>query len=345
VRVVHRDDGEKVPMEELLAQVEVRTQAERARFERECADLDALLVGSFTIPGLDTDYVPQGVCWMPGGELIALTFHMPDKSAASKLVLVELRSGRGVHAFDLADEFDAPYTGHAGGVAVHVGFVWVASGGRARRHSLDDVLAARTDRLVAAEGFDADARCSYASSDGTHLWLGDFALARSAAYPTVVHHAARAGALPAWAAGYSIDRDGTPTNRRQYEVDGRVTHAPDRVVFTGEKVQGFAVCGDTLAVSTSYGPHPSQLTFYAWPSATDVRYVGLPRGATTGVDVADAEPFATLELPAGAQGLDWNGEHLLVTFEGGARRYRERWRARGALVEDRCLILRVPPVV
>ncbi len=329
-------------MDELLAQVEVRTQAERARFACECADLDALLVGSFIIPGLDTNFVPQGVCWMPGGVLVALTFHVPDKSAASKLVLVELVSGRAIHAFDLADEFDAPYTGHAGGVAVYAGFVWIASGGRARRYSLDEVLAARTDRLVATGSFDADARCSYANSDGAHLWLGDFALARSTAYATPAHHAARAGGLAAWAAGYSIDCDGTPTSGRQYEVHGRVTYAPDRVVFTGEKVQGFAVCGDTLAVSTSYGPHPSQLAFYAWPSATEPRYVGLPRGATTGVDLADAEPLAMLALPAGAQDLDWSGEHLLLTFEGGARRYRERWRARDALVEDRCLILRLP---
>lgn len=328
-----------------LAQIEVRTQAEHARFARDCGDLDALLVGSFILPSLDTAYVPQGVCWMPGSTHAALTFHMPDKSAPSRLVLVELASGRAFHAFNLADEFDAPYTGHAGGVAVQAGFVWVASGGRVRRYSLDEVLAARTDRLVAAGSFDADARCSYASSDGAHLWLGDFVLARSSAYPTPTHHTARAGTVAAWAAGYSIGRDGTPTNRCQYEVDGRVTYAPDRVVFTGEKVQGFTVCGDTLAVSTSYGPHPSQLAFYAWPSAMEPRHVELPRGATTGVDLADAEPLATLVLPAGAQDLDWNGEHLLVTFESGSRRYRERWRARGALVEDRCLIVRLPPLV
>lgn len=136
-----------------------------------------------------------------------------------------------------------------------------------------------------------------------------------------------------------------PDDRYRRGRGPRVTFAPDRVVFTGERVQGFAACGDTLAVSTSYGPHPSQFTFYACPSATELRRVGLPCGATTSVALADAEPLATLVLPAGAQDLDWNGEHLLVTFEGGARRYRERWRARSALVEDRCLILQLPAAV
>lgn len=325
-----------------FAPIEARTQAERDRFVRECADLDALLVGSFIIPGLDTGYVPQGVAWLPGGALAALTFHMPDKSAASKLVLIEPASGRVEHAFDLADEFDAPYMGHAGGVAVHAGFLWIASGFRARRYALDEVLGAGGEHLVAVGGFDADARCSYASSDGAHLWLGDFTLARSGAYPTPEHHAARAGAVAAWAAGYEIGHDSAPTNGRRYEMNGRPTHGPDRVIFSGEKVQGFAVCGDTLAVSTSYGPRPSRLAFYAWPPAAAPMGVALPRGSATGLDLHDAVPLATLALPAGAQDLDWNGRYLLVNFEGGARRYRPRWRSSGALIEDRCLIVHVP---
>jgi hypothetical protein len=328
-------------MDDPFAQTEVRTHDERDRFVHECADLDAAVVGSFIIPGLDTSYVPQGVCWMPGGELVALTFHMPDKSAASKVVLVEPGAGRVVRAFDLADEFDAPYTGHAGGVAVHQGFLWIASGFKARRYALDDVLAARAEHLVAVGGFNADARCSYASSDGAHLWLGDFTLACNTAYPTPEHHAARAGVVAAWAAGYEIGHDGEPTNGRRYDVHGRSTHAPDRVVFTGERVQGFAVCGDTLAVSTSYGPHPSRLAFYAWPPAAALIHVALPRGSATGLNLHDAVPLATLALPAGAQGLNWDGEYLLVNFEGGARRYRQRWRSSGALVEDRCLIVRI----
>jgi hypothetical protein len=114
------------------------------------------------------------------------------------------------------------------------------------------------------------------------------------------------------------------------------------VIFTGEKVQGFAVCGDTLAVSTSYGPHPSRLAFYAWPPAAAPMGVALPHGSATGLDLHDAVPLATLALPAGAQDLDWNGKYLLVNFEGGACRYRERWRSSGALIEDRCLIVHVP---
>jgi hypothetical protein len=101
----------------------------------------------------------------------------------------------------------------------------------------------------------------------------------------------------------------------------------DRVILTGERVQGLAVCGDTLAVSTSCGPHPRQLAFYAWPLAVLPMRVALPRGTTTGVDLNAAVPLAMLVLSAGAQDLNSNGERLLVNFEGGARRYRERRRS------------------
>jgi hypothetical protein len=51
---------------------------------------------------------------------------------------------------------------------------------------------------------------------------------------------------------------------------------------------------------------------------------------------------ARIPMPAGAQDLDWDGQRLLVTFEGGHRKYRDRWRRAGAGIESRALALRLP---
>ena len=49
--------------------------------------------------------------------------------------------------------------------------------------------------------------------------------------------------------------------------------------------------------------------------------------------LADGENWLkTLELPAGAEDLEYDGRYLYVTFEGASENYRKKWIAKNPLI-------------
>lgn len=68
--------------------------------------------------------------------------------------------------------------------------------------------------------------------------------------------------------------------------------------------------------------------------------VQLPEGAQTDGFVAETRNhLTTIPMPAGSEGIGWNGQQIAVVFEGGSKHYRSRWRRWGAMIEDRILLL------
>jgi hypothetical protein len=190
----------------------------------------------------------------------------------------------------------------------------------------------QTSELRVDERYEVDSRASFLSADGDRLWVGEFAT--DYLFRTARHH--RQSGRSAWVAAYDTDETGQLRATVCYDVEGRAVLKPDRVVFLPQKSQGFALLGDMVAVSTSYGADDSRLMLFASPLAESGASIALPGGQTTsGFILEEADRVRTIRLPAGAEDLEWTGSQLLLPFEAGAPLYREQWRQLGAFIEDR----------
>ena len=320
-----------------------RTAEEKKAFAPSYAELAQLVRRTWVMPGLHTRFVPQGITWLPGSRQFAMTFHDPTKANPSRLVVVNAH-GRGavVRDVDLEDDEGDVYDGHAGGLTVHGQHLWISSWGRVLRFDLKDVRGSSRAPLRASGHFLPDSKGSFMSSDGTFLWVGEFAHPKHG-YEVADHHrCTRDPEKFAWVAGYRIGANGRPTSRGRYDVDGDTVVRPDRVLFIRQKVQGMALAKGLVALSLSFGPNDSKLAIYRSPFSGRSFKAELPRGATKGFVVNADNHLGTVAMPAGSQDLEWNKRGLLVAFEGGCDKYRARWRDEGAGIEDRVLELRGP---
>ncbi len=82
---------------------------------------------SFLIPGLKDDFVPQGMCYDKDREIFILGGYS-SKKQASPLYIVDKTNGRTLKEVRLATESGKPFKGHAGGVAIHGDYMYIAGG-------------------------------------------------------------------------------------------------------------------------------------------------------------------------------------------------------------------------
>ncbi|HNX74583.1 MAG TPA: hypothetical protein PLM07_09615 [Candidatus Rifleibacterium sp.] len=275
----------------------------------------------------------------------------------SQLVVVNRYTGKPLRRFALYQSNNSPYTGHAGGVAVAGKYVWVASGYKIYGFRLQEILDFINDKtakapasltgipkslqiptldLTAAETFEVDSKASFVSFDGTHIWVGDFVKSSNKDFAPIAHHTTNPFSRKTWIAGYKVDADGLPTATRKYtftEGDkSRTAFKPDSLIFCRESVQGMAVCGKYVALSISYGALNSKLALYNSPLSKPATKLSFKPAGQSKTFTADAWELAdgvnwlkTVDIAAGSEDLEYDGNGIYVTFEGGSKNYRQKW--------------------
>jgi hypothetical protein len=311
------------------------------RTRRRYPELARVLESAILIPGLNDGLIPQGIAVLAEPAVAVLTYDHPDDGRAAVCAFVDLATGRLLQSFPLHNGRE-PFTGHAGGVAVCQGSLWIASEGALWRFPLP-AADRPSGSLDVLESYPVDSEASFVSCDGATLWVGDFT--RPGSHPTPEHH--QHGGCRGWLAAYRLGNDGRPLADQQYNVDGREVLRPDEVLFVGDEVQGCAVSDELIAISRSYGPADSRLEYYDRSTLGASFAVALPDGRTApGRELGERAIAWSTALPAGAEDIEWRDDsgRLLITFEGGAIRYRDRWKLFGAFVEDRFYVLHpLPP--
>ena len=214
----------------------VRTQRDRDRFRVRYRELSDGLHASVIIPGLDDGWVPQGIAWI-SHDCIAVGLHHERKALPSRVAVMELGSTAMARTHPLAEVDGTPYVGHAGGVAVHGGALWISSGRKLRGLPLEMLLRARGGEALRFDrAFGVHARGSFTCADGERLWVGEFTW--NGAYRPFAHEPCpgtpRRGA---WVAAYRVLNGRVPPTR-SYVVEGERVHAPEAVVFIPDGVQG-----------------------------------------------------------------------------------------------------------
>lgn len=193
------------------------------------------------IPGLADGISPQGLCPVPEnaeGYEFAMSGYMADGSP-SRVYLI----GKEGHKFVTLTEEGKDVTAHFGGVTCTGEDLLVASGKTLLRVPFSAVLGAESGGKLQAERAvqtDINVAYCYFNADTQKLYAGEFY--REKNYKTNEDHHLTVNGETNYAFIYEYSFE-----------NGAIKETPDKVISVRALVQGIAVYGDNITLSTSYG--------------------------------------------------------------------------------------------
>ncbi len=203
----------------------------------------------FVIPGLTTNFVPQGFDYIQEAKIWLMSGYMTDKEAGR----VYFRNSEGeTQCTLLLNEDGTAYTEHAGGICHNDNYAYLPAHNGVDVFLLSDVLSGSTAKKLGTIPTEYDmAFCSIV--DG-YLLTGDFYYPEY--YETPEHHRLETPAGDKNTGVISV-----------FKVDPKAEFGIDPVavaaISTREMVQGLCVTDDgRIVLSTSWGLNDSQLFVY-----------------------------------------------------------------------------------
>ncbi len=281
-------------------------------------DFDSVAVREKRIPGLSSGLSPQGLCALPDGGPYAFAmsgyisgepsrvYLIPDDPVASDIKEAE----RFVTFTEDGRDIDT----HFGGVTCSESYMYIASGQKIIRISLDKILDANNGTAVEIDdSFETDLRSNaYCYIYDGMLYVGEFY--RPGNYETdPSHHMEVEGKVNhALVYAYTMDE----------KCEGGVADTvPAKAVSVCDEVQGIAIDGEGIYLSCSYGLPASRLKIYdnvlneATAETITISDVQVPL-----YQLADRE--ADLTLPCMSEELCLKDGRLYILFESLSMQYR-----------------------
>ena len=246
----------------LIAVVAVFLLAVRMYFRLPVADYYKASEKGFTIPGTNSGFIAQGIEYDADNQWFLVTGYMKS-GENSPVYLVDRESGKYLKTILLQDDKGEAYTGHAGGLSLFPGqYLYVADGDEDCLfvYNYADILKAKDgDTLRAAGRFStkvSDEDClhpAFTAVVGDQLIVGEFY--RAGNYETPASHTVKTAAgdeNKALALVYKLDNT----------AESGIDPTPEYAYSLPGLVQGLYMDGDTVYLSTSYGPAFSHIAAY-----------------------------------------------------------------------------------
>ena len=200
---------------------------------------------------------------------------------------------------------------HGCGVSVIKNLVYLTGSDSLLIFNLSDILAAKDgDKVAYVDEFPIDVIPAFCFTSDNKLYVGEFY--DGVHYTTdPTHHVTTTTGEQHYAltAVYSLD-----------ETGALISEIPDYYISIRNKVQGFAVSGDTYILSSSYGLPSSELDFYngLTPSQKTIEIAG----KTTPLYHLDSTTHTkNLSMPAMSEGIDIVGDRVIISFESACNKY------------------------
>lgn len=286
-------------------------------------DVEDYTAELFEIPGLDEDFVPQGICFVEALNSFAVSGYSSaggeGDEALSRIYLIN-NDTKAVKKLLLSKPDGTGFDYHAGGIASSGNDVWVASGGSEKKggyayHITADVLAQAADGArVRFDGrFQTEAKASYMYCDGEMLWIGEFYNKDNPVNPDHAY-----GRNSAICCGYML-----PVNV-DYTAETKLV--PDVVLSIPDQVQGMSVTDNGEVVfSTSYGRRNNSVMhiysdYKSWKTDTAEVF------GTKDIPLytADSDSLITkITMPTLMEAFDYYDGRLYLIFESGAKTYSD----------------------
>lgn len=277
----------------------------------------------FAIPGLDTDFVPQGFTELKGYNKYVISGYMNDGSP-SRFYVIDQETKAVDKYITLKIQDTKMYNGHAGGVASYGSLLWTVSyaedldKGIVFCFDVSRVLAADNGEVVPIRDFFDplnNADCVFVQDD--MLWIGEFYRENSHETDEDHHKKTRTGDKHhALAYGYKISE--------KYNTGVINEECPDKLLSIRDLCQGIDVTSDgKFVLSTSYSIPNSHLYYYnnvleEEPHAT--ARVGLSEVPMWYLD--DNALINSVEIPSMAEEIVIKNGRVYILFESACKKYR-----------------------
>lgn len=194
---------------------------------------------------------------------------------------------------------------------------------------ISDVSVARSQLFTEPLMFQVDAKASVLffnrsfDADGDTLWVGETYTPAGENQPEMAvsaHHQGSGLPTPGWIAGYRVNGAGVPNQafRPRASVDGFEVLVPDRVLYVGGDVTGFAAFDmlgyNYVAVSRSnyLSGNEASIDFYDQPEEIAGQSYG-GGGGTVSAMTLPVDKALAMRVPAGVTSLGYDGHNYLIT--------------------------------
>lgn len=270
-----------------------------------------------TIPETNSGFAPQGVTFCAERGSYILTGYGSDDTT-----LLYVVNGKDYERVPLRDENDGVLKGHAGGVTCTDKYVYITGDCVLLQFELDDIFSppeggAKVNRTIAV-----DNNASFCFNDGTNLYVGEFYREQNYKTSESHHYTTPNGAEnKAIASCYNL---------ADFELKAFASLQPYPLycISIPDLVQGFAVHGDTIVMSRSYGLKNSALDFHADKKLSDKlvdvtfeKNVSALAAKALLYYVDDTTLDRTITLPAFSEDITIVDDRVVVTNESCANKY------------------------
>lgn len=248
-------------------------------------------------PGLNDDFICQGIANVDDSDCFLVSGYMTDGSASR----IYVTNTKNEFYYVTLSENRRSFDGHVGGVAAGKDTVYLANDGKIYTFSLAAVLSAENgDEIEIGNGVDVISAASFVYTDDEYLYVGEFH--NGGAYNIVGHEAETAdGTYYAYCGKYDLNN----------------LTAPVKVYSIRNKVQGICFTPDgKVVMSTSYGL--TDTVYYVYNEKDAVKSGTTVEGAP--LYYLD-KPIREMKGPAMGEDLDYYNGRVVTLTESASNKY------------------------
>ena len=265
---------------------------------------------SVVIPGLQQDFIPQGITCLPGEDALLFAGYS-GKDENCTLISVNRQTGKLLKQVKLTNADGSKFAGHAGGVCATETDIYVSNAHALFRISLEAYEKLPSVSCCAfEEKIPVPVNSSYCSYANGILWVGEFQYGGK--YPTDDSHrmSTADGLQQAWTCGYVMRK-------------GQEFSAPDYILSMTERIQGMTVLNGKIYLSQSYGRRNDSVLYrYANVLSNAADETVEVNGKQVPLWILDSSNREeTLMCPPMTECLCTIGEEIYVVFESAAKKY------------------------
>ncbi len=260
------------------------------------------------IPGLSTDFVPQGSTYLADEDIYICCGYM-DNDEPSRLYMIKDSEEKMVL---LKREDGSDYGGHAGGITAAGEYVYISNQHKFFVLKKSDLIEASDGCSAAFIGhIDVPCNASYCSYSGEYIFIGEY---HADGYETDESHALKTPDGSSYAAltfGYKINPDA------EFGIE---SEAPAVAFSTCDKVQGFAAENGKAVLSVSGGTMSSKLRIYDIKGDSDGEFdLG---GVKIPLYYLDSGRHTEdMTIPRMSEDIEFVDGKILIAYEAAAKKF------------------------
>lgn len=276
---------------------------------------------AFKIPGLNDNYVPQGLHYDGDNDVFIMSAYSSVKDEASVLFIINAGTGELISRVCLEDEEGAVLKWHVGGVAVFKDYLYLAGSEKRCLGIFDysNVLSCESGGTVRSIGSfslkrsnDDYVKPSFVSTEGNRLIVGEFA--SGTRYRTLDSHKV---VTPAGDQHSAVALEFVLSEGEQYGINP----IPVKAYSIRDKVQGVCFNGGNIYMSTSLNFKHSYLYEYSEAQAVSMGEIELIGHKLPFYSFDSASHRHTYKLPPMAEEAAFRNGKIHVLFESACNKY------------------------